>query len=81
MEQESQAAEREAAGLRALYERAQERKTWQVKKLEHDAARSRISLMNAELDAARRAQQVLPLAEELERLERETAAQRRTATG
>ena len=79
VEQESQAAEREAAGLRALYERAQERKTWQVKKLEHDAARSRISLMNAELDAARRAQQVLPLAEELGRLERETAAQRRTA--
>lgn len=79
VEERSSVADREAEGLRALYERVQERKTWQVRKMEHDAARGRMSELNAELDAARRADQVLPLAAELEKLDRELTDQRRSA--
>lgn len=70
VERESESASREADGLRALYELTQERKQWQVRKLAHDAQRSRMSLMAGELDAARRAEAVLPLARELGELER-----------
>lgn len=79
VEKDSAAADREAEGLRALYDRVQERKTWQVRKMEHDAARSRMSVLNAELDAARRAETVLPLASELDKLNADLTAQTRLA--
>lgn len=69
VERESESASREADGLRALYDLTQERKQWQVRKLAHDAERSRISLLTSELDAARRAEGILPIARELQVLE------------
>ncbi len=79
VERESEAATRAADGLRALYDLTQERKQWQVRKLAHDAERSRISLITAELDAARRAEAVLPLARELQALERNRRELERSA--
>ncbi len=77
VERDSEAADREAEGLKALYERIQERKQWQVRKMEHDAARSRISILSAELNAAKRAQMVLPLSTQLNELDNDLTVQRR----
>lgn len=77
VEHDSEAADREAEGLKVLYERIQERKQWQVRKIEHDAARTRISALNAELNAAKRAQMVLPLSTQLNELNNDLTVQRR----
>lgn len=69
IESESELAGSEAQDLRALYKLSQEKKEWQVRKLAHDANRSKLALINAELEAARRSDAILPIASRLSELE------------